>query len=202
MKPYMPLEGQIGALQMRLMRAARAFLDPMVNLGQITPAGRAAIPDERSRAVGADGKAGSPTAIASGRPARPRRISTDTSVSRGSARKAEMALGDRFDQLSYHDFVINQGMLPPDLLEQAVMERYVAERARDAAVTRAGAGVRRKNLTHSRASASMPRGLVPAEYQRAIQFRAPNSSSRSICVPPGQSPERCNGAIASPQICS
>ena len=37
LKPYLPLEGQMGSLQMRLMRAARAFLDPMVNLGQVTP---------------------------------------------------------------------------------------------------------------------------------------------------------------------
>src|SRR5690606_23885757 len=33
MLPYLPLEGQLMSLQMRLMRAARAFLDPMVNLG-------------------------------------------------------------------------------------------------------------------------------------------------------------------------
>jgi uncharacterized protein (DUF885 family) len=39
-----------------------------------------------------------------------------------------MALGERFDAGSYHDFVVSQGLLPPDLLEQAVMERYVAER--------------------------------------------------------------------------
>src|SRR5919107_5486880 len=37
MKQYLPLEGQIGSLQMRLMRAARAFLDPMLNLGLIEP---------------------------------------------------------------------------------------------------------------------------------------------------------------------
>jgi len=37
MKQYEPLEGQMGALQMRLMRAARAFLDPMLNLGLIEP---------------------------------------------------------------------------------------------------------------------------------------------------------------------
>ena len=37
MKQYLPLEGQLGALQMRLMRAARAFLDPMLNLGLIEP---------------------------------------------------------------------------------------------------------------------------------------------------------------------
>ena len=33
MKPYMPLDGQLIALQHRLMRAARAFLDPELQLG-------------------------------------------------------------------------------------------------------------------------------------------------------------------------
>ena len=42
--------------------------------------------------------------------------------------KAEMALGERFDPLSYHDFIIDQGMLPPYLLEQAVIEQYVPSR--------------------------------------------------------------------------
>src|SRR5690606_201809 len=35
MVPYEPLEGQLIALQFRLMRAARAMLDPMLNLGLI-----------------------------------------------------------------------------------------------------------------------------------------------------------------------
>lgn len=39
-----------------------------------------------------------------------------------------MALGARFDEGSYHDFVIGEGLLPPELLEEAVMERYVAAR--------------------------------------------------------------------------
>src|SRR3546814_17286235 len=37
MKPTFPLDGQLIGLQLRLLRAARAFLDPMVNLGQLTP---------------------------------------------------------------------------------------------------------------------------------------------------------------------
>ena len=37
MKKYLPPEGQLGALQMRMMREARAFLDPMLNLGLIEP---------------------------------------------------------------------------------------------------------------------------------------------------------------------
>ena len=36
-KPHMPFEGQLISLQYRLMRAARMFLDPMLNLGLITP---------------------------------------------------------------------------------------------------------------------------------------------------------------------
>ena len=37
-KPYMPLEGQLISLQMRLQRAARAFLDPELQSGKVTPA--------------------------------------------------------------------------------------------------------------------------------------------------------------------
>jgi len=36
-KPYMPLEGQLSSLQYRLLRAARIWLDPMLNLGLTTP---------------------------------------------------------------------------------------------------------------------------------------------------------------------
>jgi uncharacterized protein (DUF885 family) len=35
--------------------------------------------------------------------------------------KAELALGARFDQRVFHDAVIAQGLLPPRLLERAVM---------------------------------------------------------------------------------
>ena len=37
-KPYMPLEGQLVSLDMRLQRAARAFLDPELQAGKIKPA--------------------------------------------------------------------------------------------------------------------------------------------------------------------
>jgi uncharacterized protein (DUF885 family) len=39
--------------------------------------------------------------------------------------KAELALGAKFAPQSYHDFIIAQGLLPPDLLEKAVMNGYV-----------------------------------------------------------------------------
>ena len=36
--------------------------------------------------------------------------------------KAEIALGARFDQRAFHDLVLEQGLLPPRLLERAVLE--------------------------------------------------------------------------------
>jgi uncharacterized protein (DUF885 family) len=39
--------------------------------------------------------------------------------------KTELALGAKFGPQSYHDFIIAQGLLPPDLLEKAVMDGYV-----------------------------------------------------------------------------
>jgi uncharacterized protein (DUF885 family) len=36
MVPYEPLDGQLIALQLRLLRAVRAFTDPMLNLGLMT----------------------------------------------------------------------------------------------------------------------------------------------------------------------
>ena len=36
-KPYMPAEGQLASLDLRLLRAARAFLDPELQSGAVTP---------------------------------------------------------------------------------------------------------------------------------------------------------------------
>jgi uncharacterized protein (DUF885 family) len=41
-------------------------------------------------------------------------------------RKAtETALGAKFNQKKFHDFVLAQGMLPPDLMRKAVMENFI-----------------------------------------------------------------------------
>jgi uncharacterized protein (DUF885 family) len=42
--------------------------------------------------------------------------------------RAELALGRQFDAMSYHDFVTDQGLVPPELLERAVMDQYVPSR--------------------------------------------------------------------------
>jgi hypothetical protein len=36
-----------------------------------------------------------------------------------------LALGDRFDRLSFNNFLLDQGLLPPALLAKAVREDYV-----------------------------------------------------------------------------
>jgi uncharacterized protein (DUF885 family) len=45
-------------------------------------------------------------------------------------RDAEARMGARFDQRKYHDFILAQGLLPPDLLRDAVMDGFVGPPAR------------------------------------------------------------------------
>jgi uncharacterized protein (DUF885 family) len=33
-------------------------------------------------------------------------------------------MGKRFDQQKFHDFILGQGLLPPDLLRKAVMQDF------------------------------------------------------------------------------
>ena len=40
-------------------------------------------------------------------------------------RRVEIALGNKFREQPYHDFIISEGLLPLDLLEEAVMTRFV-----------------------------------------------------------------------------
>ena len=37
----------------------------------------------------------------------------------------ERLLGDRFNRMEFHDFVLAQGLLPPEILRQAVMDEFV-----------------------------------------------------------------------------
>ena len=45
--------------------------------------------------------------------------------------ETELALGTKFDRLAFNNFLLDQGLLPPDLLAKAVREQFVpAQRAR------------------------------------------------------------------------
>jgi hypothetical protein len=123
-KPYMPLDAQLASLQSRLVRAARMFLDPMLNLGRIEPeqAKRLLLEDvvidDRWATTEVERYTfripGQATAYYYGyRNLQALRTQT------------ELALRDRFDQKAFHDFVLSQGLLPPELLKKAVMEEFV-----------------------------------------------------------------------------
>ena len=124
MQQYEPLDGQLFALQMRMLRAARAFLDPMVNLGLITPEGVTAfLMDEVGLSEGmATQEMQRYTFRAPGQA---------TSYFYGYQRimetreAAEVALRKRFKRKAFNDFVLAQGLVPPALLRKAVMEEFV-----------------------------------------------------------------------------
>jgi hypothetical protein len=124
MKSYVPPEGQLGILQLRLMRAARAFLDPMLNLGLIDPdAAKHVLLDK----------------VALSEPMAKQEIDRYTFGSPGQATsyfygyiklaalrtKVELALGKRFSPLAYHDYIMHEGLLPLGLLEQSVLTDFV-----------------------------------------------------------------------------
>ncbi|MBV9344811.1 MAG: DUF885 domain-containing protein [Gammaproteobacteria bacterium] len=127
MKPYFPPEGQFGVLEQRLVRAARAFLDPMLNLGQMTPADAQAF---LMREVGLS------------EPLAKEEIDRYTFTAPGQAtsyffgysklealrERTQLALGEHFDVKQYHDFLLAQGLLPPELMAEAVAEYYVKPR--------------------------------------------------------------------------
>ena len=40
-------------------------------------------------------------------------------------REVEAALGQRFNPKRFHDFILSEGLLPPDLMRKAVLEDFV-----------------------------------------------------------------------------
>lgn len=124
MVPFEPLDGQMIALQFRLLRAARAMLDPMLNLGQTDR--------EQARRLLIDG-VGLSEAMAT------QELDRYTVRSPGQAcsyfygytrilelrMQTELALGDKFDRLAFNNFLLDQGLLPPDQLAAAVNEVFV-----------------------------------------------------------------------------
>ncbi|MBU1254176.1 MAG: DUF885 domain-containing protein, partial [Alphaproteobacteria bacterium] len=124
MLPYEPIEGQFIAQQFRLLRAARAFLDPMLNLGLITreEAGRilreealfspGMVKQELDRyTFRMPGQAGS--YYYGYRKLIDLRIET------------EVALGEDFEEKAFNDFLLSQGIIPLELMAQAVREEFI-----------------------------------------------------------------------------
>lgn len=126
-KPYLPLEGQLISLQARLWRAARMFLDPMLNTGQISV--------EDARRILLEDVVMTPGSATAELERYTFQIPGQATAYFYGYRKlmelkglTELALGDRFDRRAYHDFVLAQGLLPPSLLAAAVREEFIPAR--------------------------------------------------------------------------
>jgi len=123
-RPYLPIEGQLISLQYRLMRAARMFLDPMLNLGLITP-------EEAKRLIMEDVAIGESWAQNEVERYTYRMPGQATAYYYGYNKmqslrtQTELKLQDAFNEKAFHDFVLDQGMLPPDILKSAVMDEFV-----------------------------------------------------------------------------
>lgn len=121
MLPYMPLDGQLISLQLRLQRAARAFVDPELQLtNKWTPASARAFLQK---------EVGLSVAFATSEVDRFtfRSPAQATAYFYGYIRMLELRAaveqqqGDRFSPLTFHDAVLAQGMLPPELLRKAIL---------------------------------------------------------------------------------
>ncbi|MEO5822325.1 MAG: DUF885 domain-containing protein [Vicinamibacteraceae bacterium] len=122
-QPFMPADGRLISLQHRLMRAARAFLDPELQAGTITP--------EQAGKVLSEQVVLSPAMV---------RQEVDRYTFRGPGQATsyfygytrllelraavEKALGPKFDQKAFHDAILAQGLLPPDLMRDAIMKHF------------------------------------------------------------------------------
>jgi len=127
-RPYMPLEGQLVSLDYRLLRAARAFLDPELQAGKIQPADAKRVLEEdvvQSPAF-AQEEVERYTYRAPGQANSYYYGYTKLIALR---KDTEAAMGSKFNQQKFHDFILAQGLLPPDLMRKAVMQEFVGQRA-------------------------------------------------------------------------
>ena len=123
-KPYMPLDGQLVSLDYRLLRAARAFLDPELQSGKIQPADAFRVLEQdvvQSHAF-AEEEVERFTYRA---PGQANSYFYGYTKLLALRKDTEAALGAKFDQKKFHDFILAQGLLPPDLMRQAVMDEFV-----------------------------------------------------------------------------
>src|SRR5271156_4680024 len=123
-KPYMPLEGQLISLQFRLMRAARAFLDPELQSGKIDP-------KEAMRVLTEECVFSVPFANQEVERYTFRMPGQANSYFYGFTKllqlrkDTEAALGANFNAKAFHDFILSQGLLPPEQMRQAVMDDFL-----------------------------------------------------------------------------
>jgi hypothetical protein len=124
MLPFMPDDAKLVSLDYRLLRAARAFLDPELQQGKVTP-------EQAMQVLEKDVVCSLAFATEEVERFTFRMPGQAPSYFDGYTRMieirlvAEKALGPKFDAQRFHDFILSQGLLPPNLLRKAVMEDFV-----------------------------------------------------------------------------
>ena len=124
MEPYEPAEGQLLTLQLRLLRAARAFLDPELQSGAVTP-GRAYEVLEKDVMLSHAFAKEEVERFTYRSPGQANSYFYGYTRLLSLRKETEKALGAKFDQKKFHDFILAQGLLPPDLMRKAVLEEFI-----------------------------------------------------------------------------
>jgi uncharacterized protein (DUF885 family) len=126
MKPYEPLDGQLFSLDDRLLRIARAFLDPMLNLGLMKPEeAKAFLVNEV--ALSETDAAGEVERYTYRSPGQAAAYFYGYMTLRELRERTELALGSKFNEKAYHDFILSQGLLPLNLMAEAIQEEFIAK---------------------------------------------------------------------------
>ncbi len=112
------------SLQYRLMRAARMFLDPMLNLGMITPEEAKALIME-DVAIGEAWAQNEIERYTYRIPGQATAYYYGYSKMQSLRAQTELKLRGNFNQQAFHDYVLAQGLLPPDILRDAIMNEFV-----------------------------------------------------------------------------
>ena len=126
----MPLDGQLISLQLRLLRAARAFIDPELQMGKLKP-------EDGMRILTEDVMLSPQFANTEIERYTFRSPGQATSYFYGYTKllelrkEVEAKMAKSFDQQKYHDFILSQGLLPPDLLRKAVLENFVTASSKE-----------------------------------------------------------------------
>ena len=124
MQPYQPVEGQLVTLQLRLLRAARAFLDPELQSGATTPE-RAPEGLEKDVVLSHAFATEEVERFTYRAPGQANSYFYGYTRLLSLRQEVEAALGARFQPRKFHDFILSQGLLPPDLMRKAVLEEFV-----------------------------------------------------------------------------
>jgi uncharacterized protein (DUF885 family) len=123
-QPYEPADGQLATLQLRLLRAARTFLVSGLQSGKITP-------DDATKLLENDVVLSHPFAtdevarLANEAPGQASSNFFAYTTMLQLRKETEAALGPKFDAKRFHDFLLAQGLLPPGLMRNAVMEDFI-----------------------------------------------------------------------------